>query len=122
MEVFLQIYNFLNGILNDLLEKGVSVYLYVPSSPKADKRLCYNISLRCKVLRGLPPIQIVLVDDKYVILHPAEAESSFPIESEWIIIHMERYLMFSVKSYFVSRGKILISNRNFFSRSQKFLF
>ncbi|MBS7605617.1 MAG: helix-turn-helix domain-containing protein [Candidatus Bathyarchaeia archaeon] len=90
-EVLLQLYNyFLNKVLNDLLKRGVNIYLYVPSSPSINKRLCYNISLLglyCKVIHGLPQIQIILVDNRYIMIYPLGDRNEFSPENEWIIIY-----------------------------------
>lgn len=94
-EIFLQLYNFLNEILNDLLKRGVSVHLYIPFSPSINKRLCYNISLfglYCKVIRSLPQIQIILVDNKYIMIYPLGLKSDFSPENEWIIIYSRSLL------------------------------
>lgn len=111
-EFFLQIYGLLNRVLDDLLERGVSVYLYVSSSSKIDKKVCHNMGLHYKVIRGSLPAFIMLIDDKYIVLHPMEDGNDLSSKDEWIIIHNKKLLNIFIKILLYFKEKRAYSNNS----------
>lgn len=104
-KLFLQTYRFLMDALNCLLEKGINVRLYFPYDSNIDERVCHNMGLQYKLIRGLPPLLMILVDDKCIALYSIKNENNISSEGEWIIIHDKKLLNFfrRILSFFKER-------------------